>query len=214
MHAGSPSYATAELAWGLVIAAMREIPVQVESLRSGRWQAGVGWTLRGKRSGSTVTAGSGRSWRATARPSEWMWSCGPVRNRLSEHVRTDSRRRAAARRSSRAVHMRLVEATHGLITAADLDLMKPTALFVNTSRAGLVEPGALVRALATGRPGMAALDVFEQEPMVDRDHPCSGCETSSAHPTSATSRTRSGTSSSATSSTRSTRSPPALPRTS
>jgi D-3-phosphoglycerate dehydrogenase len=70
--------------------------------------------------------------------------------------------------------MRLVEATHGLITAADLDLMKPTALFVNTSRAGLVEPGALVRALATGRPGMAALDVFEQEPMVDRDHPLLG----------------------------------------
>ncbi len=67
--------------------------------------------------------------------------------------------------------MRLVPATRGIVTAADLALMKPTALLVNTSRAPLIEPGALVAALAAGRPGMAAVDVFEDEPMRDTAHP-------------------------------------------
>ena len=70
-----------------------------------------------------------------------------------------------------SLHLRLVEATRGSVTAADLARMKPSALLVNTSRAGLVEPGALVEALRAGRPGMAALDVFETEPVVDADHP-------------------------------------------
>jgi D-3-phosphoglycerate dehydrogenase len=67
--------------------------------------------------------------------------------------------------------MRLVEATRGIVTAADLARMKPTALFVNTSRAELVAPGALVAALNAGRPGSAAIDVYEQEPLRDRAHP-------------------------------------------
>jgi D-3-phosphoglycerate dehydrogenase / 2-oxoglutarate reductase len=70
-----------------------------------------------------------------------------------------------------SLHMRLVPATRGIVTAADLALMKPTALLVNSSRAGLVEPGALVAALRAGRPGMAAVDVFEDEPMRDPAHP-------------------------------------------
>jgi len=70
-----------------------------------------------------------------------------------------------------SVHLRLVPATRGLVTAGDLALMKTTALFVNTSRAGLVEPGALERALAAGRPGMAAVDVYDHEPLVDGSHP-------------------------------------------
>ena len=70
-----------------------------------------------------------------------------------------------------SLHMRLVDATRGIVTAADLARMKPTALLVNTSRAGLIEPGALVRALAAGRPGMAAVDVFEQEPLREPAHP-------------------------------------------
>jgi D-3-phosphoglycerate dehydrogenase len=65
--------------------------------------------------------------------------------------------------------MRLVDGTHGIVTAADLALMKPSALIVNTSRAGLIEPGALVAALKRGRPGMAAVDVYEQEPLTDRN---------------------------------------------
>jgi D-3-phosphoglycerate dehydrogenase / 2-oxoglutarate reductase len=70
-----------------------------------------------------------------------------------------------------SLHMRLVEATRGIVTAADLGRMKPTSLLVNTSRAGLIEPGALVRALRAGRPGMAAVDVSEDEPLRDASHP-------------------------------------------
>jgi D-3-phosphoglycerate dehydrogenase len=70
-----------------------------------------------------------------------------------------------------SLHMRLVDATRGIVTAADLARMKPTALLVNTSRAGLVAPGALVDALRAGRPGMAAVDVFEQEPLTDPNDP-------------------------------------------
>jgi len=70
-----------------------------------------------------------------------------------------------------SLHLRLVEPTRGIVTASDLARMKPTALLINTSRAGLIEPGALRRALEQGRPGMAAVDVFEQEPVLDGDHP-------------------------------------------
>jgi D-3-phosphoglycerate dehydrogenase len=70
-----------------------------------------------------------------------------------------------------SLHMRLVKDTRGIVTAADLALMKPTAMLVNTSRAGLVEPGSLVAALRAGRPGMAAVDVYEQEPLVDAEDP-------------------------------------------
>jgi len=75
-----------------------------------------------------------------------------------------------------SLHMRLVDATRGIVTAADLARMKPTALLVNTSRAGLIEPGALVAALRAGRPGMAAVDVYEDEPLVDTNHPLLGMD--------------------------------------
>jgi D-3-phosphoglycerate dehydrogenase len=75
-----------------------------------------------------------------------------------------------------SLHMRLVDATRGIVTAEDLARMKPTALLVNTSRAGLIQPGALVAALQAGRPGMAAVDVFEEEPVVDGAHPLVGME--------------------------------------
>jgi D-3-phosphoglycerate dehydrogenase / 2-oxoglutarate reductase len=179
MHSGTPSYATAELTWGLVLAAMRDIPAQVESLRCGRWQAGVGWSLRGKTLG---IYGYGRIGAVVARYGEafgmdvLVWARPESLERARADGLTPARSREAffAGTDVLSVHVRLVEATRGLITAADLGLMKPTALFVNTSRAGLVAPGALVSALATGRPGMAALDVFEEEPMVDRDHPLLG----------------------------------------
>jgi D-3-phosphoglycerate dehydrogenase len=70
-----------------------------------------------------------------------------------------------------SLHMRLVAATRGIVTQADLARMKPTALLVNTSRAGLIEPGALVAALGAGRPGLAAVDVFDDEPLLDTTHP-------------------------------------------
>jgi len=70
-----------------------------------------------------------------------------------------------------SLHLRLVPATRGIVGAADLARMKPLALIVNTSRAGLIEPGALVDALEAGRPGLAAVDVYEQEPIRDGSHP-------------------------------------------
>jgi D-3-phosphoglycerate dehydrogenase / 2-oxoglutarate reductase len=75
-----------------------------------------------------------------------------------------------------SLHLRLADATRGIVTAADLARMKPTALLVNTSRAGLIEPGALVAALRAGRPGMAAVDVYEDELLHDPTHPLLGTD--------------------------------------
>jgi D-3-phosphoglycerate dehydrogenase len=176
LHAGSPSYATAELTWALVLAAMRQIPEQVASLRSGHWQAGVGWSLMDRTLGiygygriGAVVARSGRAFGMNV----LVWA----RPESLERARADGLTTAGSREAFFAtsdvlsLHLRLVPATRGIVSAGDLELMKPTALLVNTSRAGLVEPGALVAALQSGRPGMAAIDVFEEEPMHDTAHP-------------------------------------------
>jgi len=176
MHAGTPSYAAAELTWGLVLAAMRQIPQQVAALKSGTWQVGVGRTLRGLtlgiygygRIGETV-AGYGRAFGMHV----VVWG----REASRERARADGYEAAASkdaffeRCDVLSLHMRLVDATRGIVTAPDLARMKTTALLVNTSRAGLIEPGALVSALERGRPGAAAVDVFEQEPVLGGQHP-------------------------------------------
>ena len=176
LHPGSPSVATAELTWGLVIAAMRRIPQQVASLRAGRWQDGIGSTLAGRTLGvygygrlGQVVAGYGAAFGMQV----VVWASAPSR----EAAAADGWAVAADRSSFFAtsdvlsVHLRLVDATRGIVTGEDLGRMKPTALFVNTSRSGLVAPGALVAALEAGRPGMAALDVFDEEPLLDVDDP-------------------------------------------
>jgi D-3-phosphoglycerate dehydrogenase / 2-oxoglutarate reductase len=176
LHAGTPSYATAELAWALVLAAMRQLPAQAASLRSGRWQAGVGRSLRGKTLGihgygriGSVVAGYGRAFGmdvlAWSRPES-------LRRARADGVAT-ARHAAELYASCDVVslHLRLIPATRGIVTRADLGRMRPDALLVNTSRAGLIEPGALVDALRAGRPGMAAVDVFEAEPLVDTADP-------------------------------------------
>lgn len=175
-HADTPSHATAELTWGLIIAAMRQIPQQMASLRAGNWQSGVGTSLRGKTLG---IHGYGRIGRVVA---EFGRTFGmPVlflareasmaQARADGHVTAKSRKAFFAECDVVSLHMRLVSATRGIVTAADLAGMQPTALLVNTSRAGLIEPGALVAALRAGRPGMAAVDVFEDEPLLDIRHP-------------------------------------------
>ena len=176
MHAGTPSYATAELAWGLILAAARQIPEQSRSLREGRWQIGVGQTLRGKtlgihgygRIGATV-AGYGRAFGMNV----LVWAREPSRQRAHADGHAVATGRDAFYESCDVVslHMRLVPATRGIVTKADLQRMKPSALLVNTSRAGLIEPGALVAALKSGRPGMAAVDVYETEPLRDPHDP-------------------------------------------
>ena len=175
-HADTPSYATAELTWGLMIAAMRQIPQQMASLRAGNWQCGVGSSLRGKTLG---VYGYGRIGRVVA---EFGRTFGMqvqflAREASMAQARSDGHATARSREAFFrecdvvSLHMRLVPATRGIVTAADLAGMKPTALLVNTSRAGLIEPGALVAALRAGRPGMAAVDVFEDEPLLDAQHP-------------------------------------------
>ena len=176
LHAGTPSYAAAELTWGLIIAAMRQIPQQVAALRDGTWQTGIGHSLRGKtlgiygygRIGATV-AGYGRAFGMNV----LVWA----REASLERARQDGYAAAANRRALfessdvLSLHLRLVPDTRGIVTRSDLAVMKPTALLVNTSRAPLIEPEALVEALRAGRPGMAAVDVFEEEPVRDGRHP-------------------------------------------
>ncbi len=175
-HAGTPSYATAELTWGLILAAMRDIPGQMASLQSGNWQRGVGHTLRGKTLG---VFGYGRIGKELIKYGQTfamdilVWASEASRGRAAADGIEVAKSQADffSRCDVLSLHLRLYDATRGTVTANDLAAMKPTALLVNTSRAPLIEPGALVAALKAGRPGMAAVDVYEDEPLRDPDHP-------------------------------------------
>jgi D-3-phosphoglycerate dehydrogenase len=176
MHPGTPSYAAAELTWALVLAAMRQLPQQVDALKAGTWQVGVGHTLRGKTLG---VYGYGRIGSVVARygtafgMNVWVWARSDSRERARSggHSVAPSKKAFFSGCDVVSLHLRLVDATRGIVTAGDLAGMKPTALLVNTSRAPLIEPGALVAALQGGRPGMAAVDVYEEEPVLDGRHP-------------------------------------------
>ena len=175
-HPELPSYATAELTWALVLAAMRKIPQQMASLKAGQWQCGVGRTVRGKTLGiygygriGAVVAGYGKAF--GMKVLVWGREKTLERARLDGHEVASSKNEFFERCDVLSLHMRLVDATRGIVTAADLARMKPTSVLVNTSRAQLVETGALVPALKAGRPGMAGLDVFEDEPMRDMANP-------------------------------------------
>jgi D-3-phosphoglycerate dehydrogenase / 2-oxoglutarate reductase len=175
-HPGTPSYATAELAWGLVLAAMRQIPQQMAALKAGKWQIGVGNTVRDKTLGiygygriGSVVAGYGKAF--GMKVLVWAREASLAQARADGYAAARSKAAFFEECDVISLHMRLVEATRGIVTAADLARMKPTALLVNTSRAPLIAPGALVDALHAGRPGMAAVDVYEDEPMRDTHHP-------------------------------------------
>src|SRR5690348_135925 len=176
MHPGTPSYPTAELAWTLILMGLRELPQNIAGLKAGTWQVGVGTTVRGKTLGiygygriGKVVAGYGKAFGMDVRV--WAREAARTRAREDGHDVAPSKEAFFAECDIISLHMRLVEATRGVVTAVDLGRMKPTALLVNTSRAGLIAPGALVEALRAGRPGMAAVDVFEQEPLIDPAHP-------------------------------------------
>ena len=183
---GSP-VAPAELTWALIMAAMRRLPQYIGNLKHGAWQQsglkaasmpanfGLGMVLRGRTLGiwgygriGQLVAGYGRAFgmqvqvwgseEARARAQADGLQAAPSREALFEHSDVLS------------LHLRLAEATRGVVTVEDLARMKPTALFVNTSRAELVQEQALVSALNRGRPGMAAVDVFESEPIL-QGHP-------------------------------------------
>ena len=174
---GRPSYATAELTWGLIIAALRRIPQEMAALRAGRWQQyPIGLGLRGRTLGiysygriGGVVAGYGKAFGMKV----LAWG----RETSLASARADGTEIAASKEALfeqsdvLSLHIRLIDATRGIVTAADLARMKPTALLVNTSRAGLIAPGVLEGALRAGRPGMAAVDVFEDEPVLGGAHP-------------------------------------------
>src|SRR5262245_32469490 len=147
MHPGQPSYATAELTWGLVLAAMRGIPQQMAALKAGRWQTMLGTGVRGRTLG---ILGYGRIGGAVASYGKafGMKVIAWGRERSAERARAEgvevvSKEALFERSDVLSVHARATRDTAGLVTAGDLSRMKPTALFVNTSRAAIVAPGAL-----------------------------------------------------------------------
>lgn len=160
---GSP-HAPAELTWALLMAAMRRIPQEVARLRTGRWQGSLGTALRGRTLGiwgygkiGSLVAGYGRAF---------------AMNVLVSRANTDgyahaTREELLERSDVLSLHLKLTPETRHIVKAEDLARMKPDALLVNTSRAELIEPGALVAALQAGRPGFAAVDVYEHEPAID-----------------------------------------------
>ena len=176
MHSDTPSYAAAELTFGLILAAMRQIPQQMAALKAGTWQIGVGRTLRGKTLGiysygriGAAVAGYGRAF--GMRVLVWGGEASRQRARDDGFETAASREEFFSGCDVVSLHIRLKPETRGIVSAADLALMHPDALIVNTSRAGLIETGALEAALAAGRPGMAAVDVYDEEPVAGGAHP-------------------------------------------
>jgi D-3-phosphoglycerate dehydrogenase len=176
---GSP-YAPAELMWALVLAAMRRVPQESARLRAGGWQdvlgLQLGTTVRGRTLGifgygkiGTLVAGYGRAFGMNVLV--WGREGSQTRARRNDYDVAESQRALFAESDVLSLHLRLDDATRGIVTAADLARMKPTALIVNTSRAELIERGALEAALRAGRPGLAAVDVYEEEPILGAQHP-------------------------------------------
>ncbi len=172
---GSP-YATAELTWGLILASMRRIPQEVENLKKGGWQQSLGRGLRGRTLGiygfgriGSVVAGYGKAFgmRVLVHGREG----GLERARSAGFDTVPGRDEFFSSSDVLSLHVRLIAETRGLVTSRDLGLMKPDAVFVNTSRAELVAPGALAAGLTAGRPGFAAVDVYEEEPVAGAAHP-------------------------------------------
>ncbi len=168
----TPSYATAELTWGLIIATMRYIPQEFAALKAGKWQAyPVGVGLRGKTLGvyaygliGGVIAGYGRAF--GMKVIVWGRDASKHRARADGYEVASSRAAFFAESDVLSLHIPLIPATRGIVTADDLAAMKASALLVNTSRAGIIAKGALEAALRAGRPGQAAVDVFEEEPVL------------------------------------------------
>ncbi len=179
---GSPT-APAELAWALIMAAMRRIPHYVAHLKHGAWQQaglksaampanfGLGSVLKGKTLGlwsygkiGQIMAGYGRAF--GMRVVVWGREASCERAKADGFEVAASKAEFFQQSDVLSLHLRLNPETQGSVTLEDLSRMKPTALFVNTSRAELLEPDALIAALNRGRPGLAAIDVFESEPIL------------------------------------------------
>lgn len=168
--------ATAEIAWALALASRRHLVGEANRLKGGQWQGYLGQQLSGQRLGvwsygriGRQVAGYGRAFGMEV----WVWG----REGSTSAARADGFEVAPSREAFFeqsdviSLHVRLNADTMGMVTADDLARMKPTALLVNTSRAELIAAGALEHALEQGRPGFAAVDVYEQEPVLGANHP-------------------------------------------
>jgi len=169
-------HSTAELAWALILASQRHVPEEVYGLRQGRWQSTLGFDLFGKTLGIYALGGIGSIVAHVGQAFGMRvlcWGRGPSleRARSAGFEVAASRKEFFAESDVLSLHLPMVRETRGIITRADLAGMKPSALLVNTSRAKLIEEGALADALQAGRPGFAAVDVYEDEPIVNADHP-------------------------------------------
>jgi D-3-phosphoglycerate dehydrogenase len=170
------SGATAELTWGLILSALRNLPFEVKRLKKGHWQSTLGIGVNGKTLGiyaygkiGSVVAAAGKAF--GARVVCWGREGSTGRARAAGFEVARSREDFFAEADILSLHLPLNKETQRIVTGADLGRMKPTALIVNPSRAGLIAPGALAEALKAGRPGMAAVDVYEKEPVIGADHP-------------------------------------------
>ena len=174
LHGSTPPYAAAEHTWALIMAGMRDLPAQMSSLQKGQWQIGVGKTLHGRTLG---LYGYGRIAKQVAIYAKafglkvvwWGSEDGRARAKADGETVASNRHGFFADLDVVSVHVRMKPETKGLITKEDLAAMRQDALFVNTSRAGLIEKDALLSALNHGRPGKAAIDVFDQEPITWAD---------------------------------------------
>ncbi len=175
-HPDTPSFATVEMTWALILAGMRALPQQVASMKAGHWQGAPGKSVRGKtlgvygygRIGSAVVD-LGKAFEMNVQV--WGSENSLSRARDAGIPVPESREAFFATSDVLSLHVRLYPSTRGCITANDLAKMRPNALLVNTSRAALIAPGALQSALEAGRPGLAALDVHENEPVKDTTYP-------------------------------------------
>ena len=166
----------AELCWALILASLRHLPFEVERLKQGHWQSSVGTRLFGSTLGIYAFGHIGAAVARVGRAFGMDVLCWG-RDASLARARAEGFRVAASREAFfesadvLSLHLPGIDETRGIVTAADLRRMKPTALLVNTSRAPIIADGALEAALASGRPGYAAVDVYAEEPVLGANHP-------------------------------------------
>jgi D-3-phosphoglycerate dehydrogenase len=172
---GSKAYSTSELTWALILASVRHLPHEVEQMKRGNWHTTAGTELHGKTLG-VYGLGKIGGWVAEVgrafgmKVTVWGREASKQRARETGYDVPASREAFFAGADVLTLHLFANADTEGIVKAADLACMKPTSLLVNTSRMRLIEPDALLAALKQGRPGFAAVDVYEEEPVVG-DHP-------------------------------------------
>ncbi len=173
---GSPYSVTGELTWGLILASLRHLPYEVARLKQGHWHTTIGTRLFGRTLGVYAFGHIGAAVACVGKAFGMQVVCWG-REGSTARARAEGFEIAASREAFFehadviSLHLPSNNETRGIVNADDLGRMKPTALLVNTSRAPIIAEGALVAALQQGRPGFAAVDVYEEEPVVDANHP-------------------------------------------